>query len=208
MVGLVALMAACQQGNRPPAPPAQPPPAAPSRSDMLLDAAARIALPPPGLQPIDLPDPTSQGAQLEGKYCAQCHSLPTPDAHSATDWPIVTRRMWLRMEALPESLGVQVPTDAERFVILQYLNANALKVSGSVLPQGPGRESFVLVCSRCHALPDPRAHSKADWPIVYARMERNMEHMKVPAPIGQQSQEILNYLRATGGTPHARPSSD
>ena len=105
------------------------------------------------------------------------------------------------MEFLPESLGIQVPTDAERFEILQYLNVNALKVSGSILPPGPGRESFVLVCSRCHALPDPRVHSKADWPIVFARMERNMERMKVAVPGAQRSQEIIGYLQATAGTP-------
>src|SRR5579862_5810742 len=114
VVGVMALMAACQQGGQPPAPPAQTVTTAPSRSDVLLDAAARIALPPPGLQSVDLPDPNTQGAQLEAKYCGQCHSLPAPAAHSAVDWPIVTRRMWLRMEFLPESLGVQVPTDAER----------------------------------------------------------------------------------------------
>lgn len=107
------------------------------------------------------------------------------------------------MESLPESLGVQVPTNAERFEILQYLNANALKVSGSVLPPGRGREAFATVCSRCHALPDPRAHSKVDWPFVLARMERNMERMKVTPPVGQQTEEILDYLQATGGPPHA-----
>jgi len=201
-------IAGCQQNAQPPAPPAQAA-GAPSRSDVLLDAAARIALPPPGLQPIDLPDPNSHGAQLEAKYCAQCHSLPAPAAHSATDWPIVSRRMWLRMESLPESLGVQVPSNADRFEVLQYLIANSLKVSGSVLPAGSGRETFATVCSRCHALPDPRTHSKADWPIVFARMERNMERMKVAPPAGPKAQEILGYLQATAGTPRAaRPGSD
>jgi hypothetical protein len=208
-VGLSVAVAACQQQEQAPAPPAQTASAALSHSDALLLAAARIALPPPGLQPVDLPDASSRGAQLEARYCAQCHSLPTAAAHSATDWPIVTRRMWLRMESLPESLGVQVPTNADRFEILQYLIANALKVSGSVLPPGRGRESYALVCSRCHALPDPRVHSKTDWPIVFARMERNMERMKVAPPVGQKTEEILDYLQATAGTPRAaRPGGD
>ncbi|HYL54467.1 MAG TPA: hypothetical protein VEU73_02705 [Gemmatimonadales bacterium] len=170
-----------------------------NRTDRLLLAAAAIGLPPAGVAPGDLPEPTSRGATLVAKYCVQCHALPTPTAHSATDWPSVTRRMWLRMEWLPDSLGVQVPTNAERYEILQYLTGNALKVSGAVLPAGRGREAFSLICSRCHALPDPRVHSKEDWGIVFARMERNMERMKVAPPTGEQGQEILAYLGETSG---------
>jgi mono/diheme cytochrome c family protein len=176
-----------------------PPAAQLSRGDQLLFAAASIGLPPDGIAPGDLPEPRSRGAQLVTAYCAQCHALPTPVAHSATDWPSVARRMWLRMEWLPESLKVQVPTNAERFEILQYLTTNALKVSGAVLPPGKGRDEFALVCSRCHALPDIRVHSAADWGVVYARMERNMERMKVAPPTGQQSQDILSYLQAVMG---------
>jgi hypothetical protein len=166
-----------------------------NRTDRLLLAATAIGLPPAGIAPGDLPEPTARGAMLVAKYCVQCHALPTPSAHSATDWPSVARRMWLRMEWLPESLGVQVPTNAERYEILQYLTINALKVSGSVLPEGRGRESFALVCSRCHALPDPRVHSKEDWGIVFARMERNMERMKVAPPTPEQTEDVLHYLR-------------
>jgi mono/diheme cytochrome c family protein len=165
------------------------------RRDQLLVAAAYIALPPSGITAADLPDPQSQGAQLVGTYCAQCHNLPAPGMHSATDWPSVVRRMWLRMEGLPASLEVKVPTMAERFAMLEYLNANALKVSGANLPAGRGREEFSRVCSQCHALPDPRVHSPEDWPTVFARMERNMERMKVPALKDGQTADILLYLR-------------
>ena len=174
-----------------------------SRSDKLLLAAATIGLPPAGVAPEDLPEPTSRGAQLVVQYCAQCHSLPAPTAHSATDWPSVARRMWLRMEWLPDSLGVHVPTNAERYELLQYLTRNALTVSGAVLPEGRGREAFALICSRCHALPDPRVHSRADWGVVFARMERNMERMKVAPPTGQQTEEILEYLQ-TAAAPARR----
>ena len=178
---------------------AAPPTAQLSHSDNLLLAAATIGLPPAGIAPGDLAEPTSRGAQLVVKYCAQCHSLPAPTAHSATDWPGVARRMWLRMEWLPDSLGVQVPTSAERYETLQYLTGNALQVSGAALPEGRGREAFALVCSRCHALPDPRVHSRADWGIVFARMERNMERMKVAPPTGQQTEDILYYLQNQTG---------
>jgi len=166
-----------------------------NQRDELLLAAASVALPPPGVKAADLPDPNSKGAQLVVKYCAQCHELPSPAMHSATDWPSIARRMWLRMELLPPTLGVKVPTSAERFAILDYLNTNALKVSGTTLPAGPGREAFSQICSRCHALPDPKTHSREDWPTVYARMEKNMERMKVPPPTREQTSDILLYLQ-------------
>jgi cytochrome c5 len=177
-----------------------------SQSDQLLLAAARVALPPSGIAPGDLPDPQSQGAQLLVTYCSQCHALPVPTAHSATDWPSVARRMWLRMDFLPASLGVRVPTAADRYTVLTYLTTNALKISGSVLPAGRGRDEFATVCSQCHALPDPRVHSAQDWPTVYARMERNMERMQVKPPGGTVGTDILVYLQTVAG--RRPPGSD
>jgi cytochrome c5 len=166
-----------------------------SRRDELVLAAASVALPPAGVAAADLPDPNSAGAQLVAKHCGQCHDLPQPTMHSATDWPAVARRMWLRTEGLDSTLGVSVPTTSERFLILGYLTANALKVSGANLPAGAGRDAFQLVCSRCHALPDPRNHSAQDWPTVFARMETNMTRMKVPPLQGTQTTDILLYLQ-------------
>jgi len=188
---------ACRASQPPQATAAQTPPAL-DRSDQLLLAAAKVALPPPGVAAGDLPDPKSRGAQLVIQYCTQCHSLPTPTMHSATDWPSVARRMWLRMEMLPESIGVKVPTPSDRYTILTYLLANSLKVSGSVLPAGKGRDEFATVCSQCHAVPDPRVHSPEDWPAVYSRMERNMERMGVRPPTATQTGDILLYLQAQG----------
>jgi cytochrome c5 len=207
----VLSLAACEKAPRAPTATQVTQTAAPplSHSDQLLLAAASVALPPAGVQPGDLPDPSARGAMLLATYCAQCHALPTPAAHSATDWPGVTRRMWLRMDELPESLGVKVPTAAERYEILKYLTVNALKVSGSVLPAGHGRETFALVCSRCHALPDLRVHSKDDWPTVFARMERNMERMKVKPLTAQQTEDVLTYLKsASAAKQPARKHSD
>ena len=197
LVGALGSLAACRPA------PAPPPDSATgghglNRQDELLLAAANIALPPPDVKPGDLPEPNSQGAQLVVQYCAQCHNLPAPVMHSATDWPGIARRMWLRMEWLPPTLGVKVPTMAERFAMLDYLNANALRVSAANLPPGQGRETFELVCSRCHALPDPRVHSPADWPTVFSRMQRNMERMKVAPLTGVQTSDILLYLQSTG----------
>lgn len=167
-----------------------------SRSDSLLLFSAKIALPPEGFSPADLPDANSVGAGLVAKYCVQCHALPTPAAHSATDWPRVTRRMWLRMDRLPESFGVQTPLAGERAQLLNYLTTYGLVVSGGALPPGRGREDFAKVCSRCHALPDPGVHSPQDWVAVFQRMERNMGRMKVSPPTAVESEGILLYLQS------------
>lgn len=163
--------------------------------DRLLLAAAKVALPPPGVQASDLPDPHSPGAQAVVKYCTACHNLPAPTIHSATDWPGVVRRMWLRMDRLPPDLQVPVPTPAERHYILDYLVSNALQVSGLTLPPGRGRETFSQACSRCHALPDPYQHSPDDWPTVVRRMEQRMTQMNVEVPQPREIGEILTYLQ-------------
>jgi len=198
VVVVVGTVAACRQAPPPPSDSTRAGGHGLNQQDELLLAAANIALPPPGVTPADLPEPNSQGAQLEAQFCAQCHNLPTPAMHSATDWPSIARRMWLRMEWLPPTLGVKVPTMAERFAMLDYVTANALKVSAANLPPGAGRESFQLVCSRCHALPDPRVHSPADWPAVFSRMQQNMERMKVAPLTRSQTSDILLYLQSTG----------
>jgi hypothetical protein len=51
------------------------------------------------------------------------------------------------------------------------------------------------VCSRCHALPDPRVHSAQDWVAVFERMERNMERMKLKPLARAQTTDILLYLQ-------------
>lgn len=167
-----------------------------SAQDELLLAATRIALPPAGLTPTDLPEPDSPGARLLAEYCGQCHAIPAPSAHSATDWPGVTRRMWLRMDWLPAESGVRVPQSQERFVLLDYLTRHALTVREASLPEGPGRTEFERVCGQCHALPDPRVHSAQDWPTVFLRMERNMERMQVRPPGNAEANAVLTYLQS------------
>lgn len=165
-------------------------------NEQLILAAAAVALPPPGVTPADLPSPESEGARLVATFCATCHNLPSPMIHSATDWPSVVRRMWLRMDRLPPTFGVRAPSMQQRQAMLDYLIANALKVSGANLPQGAGRATFSQTCSRCHALPDPRQHSAADWPAVVLRMEQRMDQMKVDRPSPDSTQQILLYLGA------------
>ena len=164
-------------------------------NDRLLLASAKAALPPPGVAPADLPDPASVGAQALGQFCVACHNLPAPTFHAATDWPRVLRRMWLRMELLPAGLRVPVPSEQQRQAMVDYLTSHALQVSGAALPEGAGRATFSGMCSRCHALPDPRQHSSADWPSVVLRMEQRMDQMNVDRPSQGQVSEIILYLQ-------------
>lgn len=172
--------------------------AAPAGKDALVLASAKIAMPPAGFTQADLPDPESQGARILAENCTQCHEMPTPGAHSATDWPRVLARMWLRTDELPESYGVKRLAEGERSLVSDYLITNALQVTDAALPDGPGKTDYESVCSRCHALPDLRVHSPQDWPAVYRRMDRNMERMNVARPSQEQSGRILLYLQEAG----------
>jgi cytochrome c5 len=201
VAGAVAVLGACRQESSQAASSQPTRGSGLNKQDELLLAAANVALPPPGITASDLPEPNSMGAKLVATYCGQCHNMPTPQMHSATDWPGVARRMWLRMGLLAPALGVKVPTMADRFAMLDYLTGNALKVSGASLPAGRGREAFAEVCSRCHALPDPRVHSSADWPTVFARMEQNMIRMQVPPPTREQTSDLLLYLQTVASRP-------
>lgn len=192
-LGLTAVaLAACNEP--PPEQAAEPPTQSPTAGDRLLLASAKVALPTASIAPLELPDPLSDGAKLLQQYCSTCHALSSPGLHSATDWPVVLRRMWLRMDLIAPEFNVAVPTTAERYVILQYLLDNALKVSGASLPASPGRETFSSRCSRCHALPDPTQHAPQDWVSVVTRMARHSQDMVGETVPRREVEQIVLYL--------------
>ncbi len=164
----------------------------------LLEAAS-IAL-PPGVAPESLPEPDAAGAQVLRQYCTQCHALPSPAMHGAVDWPAVTRRMWVRIDMMAGGLGVRSPSTAERAQLLGYLQRHALAVAER-LPPGLGKELFATVCSRCHALVDPKMHSPPDWPVVVMRMEVNMQKMRIGGVSSAEASQILTYLQAVSARP-------
>jgi cytochrome c5 len=168
--------------------------------DALLLAAAKVALPPP-MAAADLPEPQSQGAQLVAQNCGgACHSIPAPNSHTATDWPVVLRRMWLRAGQLDTALHAPVPDNAARIVISEYLIANALKPSAGTLPDYPGQEQYIVTCGRCHGLPDPSQHSPQDWAAVVRRMNTRMETMLGDVLTGAQIQAVVMYLEQASGS--------
>ena len=56
------------------------------------------------------------------KYiCSQCHGLPTPDQHTALEWPAVINRMVGYMQAN----GKSMPDDKEREELINFYRKRA-----------------------------------------------------------------------------------
>lgn len=143
---------------------------------------------PPGFEPRMLPEPASEGARLNLRYCVQCHNLANPAMHDRGKWPAVVERMVVRMQGKGNMgtlmadmmAGVQAPSREETKVIIAYLRKHALrpldpaKVPAVNTAEG---ESFRVACSQCHVLPDPQRYTARQWPAVVSRMQKNMEWM-------------------------------
>lgn len=164
-------------------------------NEALVLASAKVLLPPRGPLPDDLPESRSNGAYLLVTYCTACHPLPSPASHSATDWPGVVRRMWLRAEGIGPAYLVPIPTPSDRVTLVQYLIRNALDVSRTTIPEGPNRADFAAGCSRCHELPDPRQHTSDDWAAVVERMARHSAQIPGRGLSAADVEAIEAYLR-------------
>lgn len=189
-LGLVLGLGCAERGEAPAASSAPPV----GEADALFLAASRVALPPPVDPSVALPEPESESALLVARHCTACHAVPTPQIHSAADWPLVARRMWLRIDGLSEDYDIPRPTVAERTAILRYLSRHALQTSGAALPVGPGRNTYVGICGRCHELPDVHSHAAGDWGAVVARMQERMESMLGTTMDAEEQAAILGYL--------------
>lgn len=169
---------------------------------------------PPYLEPSRLPEPGSAGAHLAARYCVQCHNLASPAMHHAEKWPEIVLRMLPRMQgrgnrgSLMRELMVDLrsPEPVEVRILVAYLQKHAQSaVDPDALPEA-GRSSawssYNRACTQCHTLPDPRRHTREEWPAVLARMEKNMQWMNrvtgsKPDPQEPQyrGDEILGYLQ-------------
>ena len=185
---MLAAIGACQA-----APPAEDAADTQVPASDLVAASAAIGL-PAGVAMEELPGQGSDGAAAYGEFCGVCHGLPSPAAHSATDWPVVLRRMWMRTEGLPASYSVPVPDANQRVLILDYVLANAMKVAETELPGGPGRDLYMAQCATCHELPDPAQHSSQDWASVVIRMRQHMVQILRRSPAQSEVQDIILYL--------------
>jgi hypothetical protein len=167
---------------------------------------------PPTFDAAQLPERDSRGAKLTLAYCVQCHNLANPAMHDAARWPGVVRRMVPRMEGKGNlgklmadmMAGVRSPSVEEERVIVAYLRKHGQKpIDPARYPElsQPVGDSFRLACNQCHALPDPKRHSAAEWRAVVARMQENMEWMNrvvgskpVPGEPQLRVEEILAFL--------------
>lgn len=173
-----------------------------------------VGLPPNDFKPEDLPEPGSRGAGLVQVYCIQCHWLPTPQMHSAAEWPILVRRNLLRMKQLKVRLGgplttglvgetlmtgyenPEIPSPADVDTLLAYLQRYSLPVAQpGELTAGPGRELFIRKCSVCHETPSPRAHTATGWDRLIGEMQAIMAISNVEPLSNSELDAISGYLR-------------
>lgn len=135
-----------------------------------------------------LPEPRSRGARLTVQYCVQCHNLPNPAMHHAEKWPTIVERMVLRMEGrgnygqlmFDMMAGVKAPSAEETGALVAYLRRHSQKpLDPKKVPEAftAAGAPFRLACNQCHVLPDPKRYTAAQWRVVVARMEENMQWM-------------------------------
>ena len=75
---------------------------------------------------------------------------------------------------------MQAPGQEETKLLVAYLRRHGQKaLDPARYPEvnSPAGEAFRRACGQCHALPDPRRHTAAEWPAVVGRMQQNMEWM-------------------------------
>ncbi|HEC20252.1 MAG TPA: hypothetical protein ENI97_13045 [Gammaproteobacteria bacterium] len=157
---------------------------------------------PQGINPGQLPDPDSEGARLLGQYCSQCHGVPGPGMHTASEWPTVVARMNRRMQMMRGGrmmIRIEAPDDNELGILRAYLEKNgqrAVDMSKLVGADTPGGLTFQKTCAQCHALPDPAQHTRNEWPAVIERMRTNMTAMGNQLPDQAATEGILSFLLA------------
>ena len=156
---------------------------------------------PQGIDPQLLPDANSEGTKLLIKYCSQCHGVPGPGLHIATEWPDVVARMNHRMQMMSRGrmmMNIEAPSESELKTLMAYLEKNAQKtispdkLAGMDTADG---QAFQKICTQCHALPDPAQHSGSEWPAVIERMRVNMSSMGKQLPDQTTTDLILNFLQ-------------
>ena len=76
------------------------------------------------LSPMAVPAPDSPGAALFQQTCAQCHALPEPKQHIASEWTAVVKRMRENMK----NMGRREITDQEAKDITAYLERHSSEI--------------------------------------------------------------------------------
>ena len=139
---------------------------------------------PRSIEPRELPEPRSEGARLTARYCVQCHYLPSPQMHSPDNWTAIVVRMVWRMQGrgnmgvlMKEMMeNVEAPSEEETAALVAYLKkyGQSEMDPGHPALRSDAGKMFSIACTQCHALPDPRRHTRGEWPAVVERMRRHM----------------------------------
>lgn len=156
---------------------------------------------PKGLNPDALPDPQSRGATMLTLYCVQCHDLPSPTMHTATEWAHVVDRMEKEMQRRRGGVLIRVmmPPEKDWKILRSYLKDNAqlpLDSSQYADLDTPGGQAFQTTCSQCHAAPDPAQHTSAEWARVVLRMKNNINAAGLEMPDDKTVELINGFLKS------------
>ena len=199
IVGLTAYLEIQHRGNHPAV-------SATTKADSLSQnkqsAQAPVAAIPKGMIPEDLPDADARGATVLTLYCTQCHDLPTPYMHTATEWPAILQRMSKHTQDIRSGSGmmthIMMPPEKDWNILQTYLTEHALTplvaTNYDDLGSAAG-QSFLQLCSQCHAAPSPTSHSRKQWPRIVLRMKSNMKAAHLETPDQTTLSRIIDYLQ-------------
>lgn len=182
-----------------------------------LVASTGTGLPPSSYRLADLPEPDARGAALQQVYCVQCHGLASPRMHTAEEWPILLRRMFMRARTLEDRLGgsriegtvsemlmaglqsANIPTPEDEDSLVAYFIRHGLPAAEpGEIGDEPEARLYTEVCSRCHEVPSPTAHGPEGAEALVARMIGMMDILGMESPDASQREQLVDYLREAG----------
>jgi hypothetical protein len=181
-----------------------------------LVASTGTGLPPNSYRLADLPEPDARGALLQQVYCVQCHGISSPKMHTAEEWPILLRRMNMRMRTLRDRLGgetiegavdemlmaglqaANIPTAEDQDSLIAYFTRHGLPAAlPGEIGDGPDDKLYVEYCSLCHELPSRTAHGPEGAQALVYRMSAMMEILGMVPPSEAEKQRLVAYLKAS-----------
>lgn len=169
-------------------------------SELKAKQAKQVTVIPSGLNPDNLPDADSRGATMLTLYCAQCHELPSPAMHTRIEWDNVLERMQAHMKTTRGNMlrKALMPPEKDWLILKTYLENHGQvpldKTTTSDLDTDAGK-AFKSTCSQCHAPPNPKTHSRNEWPRVVLRMKSHIIRTGKKMPDQDTLMQIIDYLQ-------------
>ncbi len=180
-----------------------------------LVASTATGLPPNSYRLADLPEPEARGASLQQVYCVQCHGVSSPKMHTSEEWPILLRRMNMRMRTLRDRLGgetiegtvdemlmaglqsANIPGPEDQDSLLAYFTRHGLPpAEPGEIGDGPDDLLYMEYCSLCHEAPSRTAHGPDGAQALVYRMSAMMQILGMVPPSEAEKQRLVEYLKA------------